>query len=235
MGQIANIGGRIAGITITPSGALVEGIPLEHTYEECMRQITVAEKACKFVLGDLINSASKHYGEKYAKWAEVTGFEIQSLRDIASTCSRVSMEHRRVSTLTFIHHREVAKLPPAEQKNWLEKAEESTLDHKRLRKSIQLGRIATAVDMGGSPAIDGEENDTGYENVHPFVNRIVTYLSKKERDGEYEDLDAEGLYRFHLDLLPAINRWGAVVKRIRKTGDAGVIERLDRDLENVMN
>lgn len=238
MAQIATIGGRIAGITINPQGAVVEGVPLEHTYEECMRQIALAERTCKFALGDLLVAASGHYGDKYSRWSEVTGFEVQSLIDIASTCRRVPMERRKVSSLSFTHHREVAALPAPDQTKWLEAAEERDIGSARLRKSIQLGRVATAADMGrgktpSAPEEKADPNDTGFENVHPFVNRLVVYLAKKERDGEYEDLDAEELYRFHLDLLPAINRWGRLMARIRERNDVGVNTLLERDLQSL--
>jgi hypothetical protein len=238
MAQIANIGGRIAGITINPHGAVVEGIPLEHTYEEVMRQISMAERTCKFALGDLLVSASAHYGDRYSRWAELTGFEIQTLRDIASTCLRVPMERRRVNTLSFTHHREVAALPPGDQSKWLEAAETRDIGSARLRKSIQLGRVATATDMGrgkvaSASAEKADSSDTGYENIHPHIGRVVTYLSKKERAGELEDMTVEELYRFHLDILPAINRWGRLLARIRECRDAGINASLERDLNAI--
>ena len=235
MAQIATIGGKIAGITINPQGAVVEGVPLEHTYEECMRQISLAERTCKFALGDLLVAASGHYGDRYARWSEVTGFEIQSLRDIASTCLRVPMERRKVEALSFSHHREVAALPAPDQVKWLEAAETRDIGSARLRKSIQLGRVATATDMGRgkatAPASEkADPTDVGYENIHPHVTRLVVYLSKKERGGELEDMTVAELYRLHLDILPVIGRWGRLLARIREKNDAGVNAMLERDL-----
>ena len=212
---------------------MVEGKPLEHTYEECMRQIAAAERTCKFALGDLLVAASGHYGERYARWSEVTGFEIQSLYDIASTCRRVPIE-RRVSELSFRHHNLVSQLPPNDQQKWLGAAAEKEISCERLRKSIKLGRIATASDMGKVPAPSGEvesdPKDAGYDNIHPYINRTVTYLSKKERGGEYADMDVEELYRFHLDILPVINRWGRLVSLIREHNDTAVNDELERDI-----
>lgn len=242
MGQIASIGGRIAGITITHKGAVVEGTPLENTYEEAMRQIASAERTCRFALGDLLNSASSHYGDRYARWAEVTGLEIETLWNIASVCRRVPMDTRQVDALSFGHHAEVASLPSADQEKWLEVAAEKGVPVQRLRKSIQLGRLATAADMGkgnnGAATVDPapkrmDAQDAGYENVHPHVNRLVAYLAKKERDGDFEGMDAEELYRFHLDLLPAINRWGAVMNMIIERGGASTISMLSRDLREL--
>lgn len=235
MAQIATIGGKIAGITINPQGAVVEGVPLEHTFEECMRQISLAERTCKFALGDLLIAASGHYGDRYSRWAEVTGFEIQTLRDIASTCLRVPMERRKVEALSFSHHREVAALPAPDQVKWLEAAETRDIGSARLRKSIQLGRVATATDMGRgkatAPASEkADPTDVGYENAHTFINRLSIYLAKKERSGELEDMTVAELYRFHLDILPVIGRWGRLLARIREKNDAGVNAMLERDL-----
>lgn len=215
----------------------MEGVPLEDTFEEAMRQLAMADRACKFALGDLLVAATGHYGEKYSRWSEITGFEIQSLRDIASTCLRVPMERRRVDTLSFTHHREVAALPAPDQVKWLEAAEERDIGSARLRKSIQLGRVATAVDMsrGKAPTggVEKADGDVGYSNIHPHVNRLVVYLAAKERAGEYEDMTVEELYRFSLDILPAVNRFGRLLSRIRERKDAGVNAMLERDLNAI--
>lgn len=238
MGQIA-ISGSIAGITINHQGAVVKGMPLENTYEEAMRQIAAAEKACKFALGDLLVAASDHYGDKFARWSEVTGFEVETLWNIASVCRRVPIHQRRVDRLSFNHHTEVAALPPAEQKKWLDTAAEEEVSVLRLRKSIKLGRVATAQDMGriGTTETPGQHGadptDTGYDNIHPHVNRLSIYLSKKEREGEFADMDAHELYRFHLDVLPVINRYGRLVRLIRERNDADVIAMLDKDIEAI--
>ena len=228
--SIIQIGGQVAGISISAMGARVTGEPLEDTLENLMHQIATAEKCCKFVLGDLMNAASRLYGDKYARWADITGLEIQSLRDIASTCNRVPIDMRRAGELSFAHHREVAALAPVEQVKWLQVAENHNLSRDRLVKSIKLGRIATSEDMT-SPKVD--DVDTGYENAHPFVNRLSSYLSKKERLGEYEDMNAAELYRFHLDLFPAVNRWSRVISRIKDRNDERVMELLGTDLETI--
>jgi hypothetical protein len=228
--SIIQISGQVAGISISAMGARITGEPLEDTLENLMHQVSSAEKCCRFVLGDLMNAASKQYGEKYARWADITGLEIQVLWNIASTCRRVPIDQRHAGTLSFAHHKEVAALPLKEQADWLRRAEENNLTRDRLAKSIKLGRIATAEDMdAGKP----DETDTGYQNAHPFVNGLSSYLAKKERNGEYEDMESHELYRFHLDLLPAVNRWGVVVKRIRQSGDQAAIDMVAGDIEPI--
>ena len=228
--SIIQIGGQVAGISISAMGARVTGEPLEDTLENLMHQIATAEKCCKFVLGDLMNAASRLYGDKYARWADITGLEIQSLRDIASTCNRVPIDMRRAGELSFAHHREVAALAPVEQVKWLQVAENNNLSRDRLVKSIKLGRIATSEDMTTSKV---DDVDTGIDNAHPHVNRICAYLAKKERMGEYDQMETHELYRFHLDLLPAVNRWGTVVKRIRQSGDQDAIDMVATDIEPI--
>jgi hypothetical protein len=226
--SIIQIGGQVAGISISAMGARVTGEPLEDTIENLMHQVASAEKCCRFVLGDLMNAASKQYGEKYARWSDITGLDIQALYNIASICKRVPIDMRKSGSISFTHHKHVAALPPADQEQWLRRADENGLSEARLAKSIKLGRIATADDMSVAKT---DEADTGYENIHPFVNRLSSYLAKKERMGEYDDMEPHELYRFHLDVLPVVTRWGQVVRRIRQSGDQAAIDMVAGDIE----
>lgn len=230
--SLVSIGGQMAGISINASGAIVNGKPLEHTLEEAMRQLATAEKACRFAIGDLILATNDLYGEKYARWSELTGWEIQSLQDIASTCKRVPIERRIPDKLSFSHHRVVAALTAKDQEEWLKTAADLGMNRARLEKSVQLGRVATAEDLKPkTPEIDPA--DTGYENVHPHVNRLSAYLSRKERNGEYEDMDVRQLYRFHLDVMPVVTRWRKVIQHIERAGDPDAMELVRTDLQNI--
>ena len=96
----------------------------------------------------------------------------------------------------------------------------------RFQKSIELGRIATLSDM--SPELP--VNLRGVENVHPYVNKLFSYLVKSERDGAYDDMDAEDLYEFHHDLLPVVDQVTGVWRRIQESGDEEFILALREDL-----
>ena len=49
--------------------------------------------------------------------------------------------------------------------------------------------------------------------------------------GEYDDMEPHELYRFHLDVLPVVTRWGQVVRRIRQSGDQAAIDMVAGDIE----
>ena len=91
-----------------------------------------------------------------------------------------------------------------------------------------MGRGKTPVS-----AEKADPSDAGYCNVHPHVTRLVTYLAQKERAGELDDLTVEELYRFSLDILPAVNRFGRLLARIRERNDAGVNAMLEKDLNAI--
>lgn len=210
--NIARVGGAVGGISITPSGAVVTGSPLQHTLEECMIDVVHAEKACLFVLGDLIIAAEDIHGERSARWAEITGKSIQSIYNVVSTCRRVPIEQRILDNgVSFDHHHEVAALPSDEQLRWLEIARDEKLASRTLRASIKLGRIATTRDMAQRIRPD---DDKGQDNIHPHVNRLVVFLGKQDREGAFDSLDVDDLYEVHKDLMPVVARYMDVVKRI---------------------
>lgn len=69
---------------------------------------------------------------------------------------------------------------------------------RRLRKSLLLGRPATDADMQGEP------NDAGIENVHPYVNRICGFWRKLSDSGWVKNAGEEKLRAFKRDLQPVV-------------------------------
>lgn len=224
---IVHVGGTRGGIKITPSGAIITGTPDEKDFEDCLIDIVRAERACKFALGDLMNAGEKMYGEKYGRWSEITGYAVDSLYNIASTCNRVPINARR-EALSFTHHREVAGLPEAEQGVWLETAEKKNIGSDRLAKSIKLGRVATKKDM--QPPPPPPSDDQGHDNVHPYVNQLVAHLSKLERDGDHDDATGEDLVEFAHDIMPVIRRFSRLLALVWDRGSEEEIHEMRREL-----
>lgn len=67
------------------------------------------------------------YGETYAQAIEATGRTHGDLRSMVSVSTRIPPV-KRLTTLSWSHHAEVANLEPAEQTRWLEKAESEKQD-----------------------------------------------------------------------------------------------------------
>ena len=62
-------------------------------------------------IGDWVNYGSAKFGEKYARAARITGYDIQSLMNMAYVAARFHISRRR-ENLSWSHHAEVAAAIP---------------------------------------------------------------------------------------------------------------------------
>jgi len=76
------------------------------------------------------------YGERYREAVAITGLGYQTLRNYAWVARRFEVSRRRDS-LSFAHHAEVAALPPAEQDEWLDRAEANQWSRNDLRARLR--------------------------------------------------------------------------------------------------
>jgi hypothetical protein len=77
-------------------------------------------------IGDWVRYGNARYGDRYGPAARVTGYDVQSLMNMAYVAGRFEVSRRR-DGLSFSHHAEVASLPAEEQDLWLDRAEAGTL------------------------------------------------------------------------------------------------------------
>jgi hypothetical protein len=89
-------------------------------------------RTCKWWIGDWIRYGNARYGEKYDAAARLTGYDPQSLMNMAYVASRFDISRRR-EKLSWSHHAELAALEPADQQKWLDRAESEGLSVRRLR------------------------------------------------------------------------------------------------------
>lgn len=126
-------------------------------------------------IGDWVNYGNAKYGEKYTRAARVTGYDAQTLMNMAYVASRFEVSRRR-ETLSWSHHAEVAALDPAEQDEWLEKAAEERMSVRCLRQAIRTDRrarsgrgaaraAAVASDSGLAPVIQAHPEGTDDEKA----------------------------------------------------------------------
>lgn len=86
------------------------------------QRVLAFHEALKFHLGDwLVHGEWAGYGDKYRLAIEELGLAYDRLRDYAYVANNVPAAVRRTD-LTWAHHRVVAKLIPAEQEVWLDRA-----------------------------------------------------------------------------------------------------------------
>jgi hypothetical protein len=103
-------------------------------------------RASGWWIGDWSRYGSGRYGEKYAVAARITGYDVQTLMNMAYVASRFEISRRR-EKLSFSHHAELAALPPDEQERWLNCAEVEGLSVRALR-----ARLRRHARSAGQPA-----------------------------------------------------------------------------------
>ncbi|WP_169811603.1 LmbU family transcriptional regulator [Nocardia shimofusensis] len=104
-------------------------------------------RAAAWWIGDWVNYGNIKFGEKYSRAARITGYDVQSLMNMAYVASRFSIE-RRHERLSWSHHAEVAALDPDDQDRWLLHAEESKLSVRGLREELRAARRKEAAASG---------------------------------------------------------------------------------------
>ncbi|MEY3897052.1 MAG: hypothetical protein RLZZ214_2573 [Verrucomicrobiota bacterium] len=160
-------------------------------------------KSIDFILGDWINYGEVAYTEKYKQALATTGIPYQTLANYSYVARKVPFFCRQ-ENLGFEHHAVVAKLKPDEQERWLEMTNAHDLSVRRLRKSINFGRLATEDEVQGDPA------DRGQVTYLALLNRLRRWWSRETSKAPVEDWDGdrrEGLkkdFKLILDIYEAL-------------------------------
>jgi hypothetical protein len=100
-------------------------------------------RASGWWIGDWIRYGNARYGERYEPAARVTGYDVQSLRNMAYVAGRFDPRRRRDS-LSFSHHAELAALPAEEQDLWLDRAVAGAFSVGKLRSELRHARRRAA-------------------------------------------------------------------------------------------
>jgi hypothetical protein len=106
-------------------------------------------RASGWWIGDWIRYGNARYGEKYGAAVRITGYDVQTLMNMAYVASKFEISRRR-EKLSFSHHAELAALPANEQERWLERAEREGLSLRGLR--AELSREARLARLSGAAA-----------------------------------------------------------------------------------
>jgi hypothetical protein len=190
--------------TITPTGIEFHEELHFDEWDSLGQKLTPVGKSIGFIIGDWINYGQKAYGEKYEEAVARTGMDYGYLRNIAHVARKVDLSCRH-DNLGFEHHAVVAKLKTEEEKkHWLDMAEKHDLSVRRLRKSINFGRLATEKEVQGDPA------DRGHVTYLALLNRIRRWWSRETQKApvdEWDDERREGLkkdFKLILDIYEAL-------------------------------
>ena len=105
------------------------------------RGLGALSRASGWWLGDWLRYGNARYGERYGAAARITGYDVQSLMNMAYVAGRFDVSRRR-EDLSFSHHAEVASLPAEEQDRWLDRASIESLSVRSLRSKLRRAREA---------------------------------------------------------------------------------------------
>jgi hypothetical protein len=181
--------------TIRETGIEFQGELTREEWNDLGCRIARVAKSIGFIVGDWINYGEKRWGEMYADAIQRTGLDYQTLRDYAYTARRVELSLRN-DKLDFSHHRAVAKLEPAEQRRWLEASERHDLSVRRLRVSMNKGRVA------GLDELDVEPADRGQHTYMTWLNKLLHWWTRRTEAEPVEQWDEQDRQRLKRDLEP---------------------------------
>jgi hypothetical protein len=100
-------------------------------------------------IGDWLRYGNSRYGDRYGAAAGVTGYDQQSLRNMAYVAGRFEVPRRR-GALSFSHHAELAALAVEEQDLWLDRAEAGEWSLRSLRSELRSARRHAALRAGAA-------------------------------------------------------------------------------------
>lgn len=171
--------------TISRAGLDIKG---ELTFDEWQalgNELAPVAKSIAFIVGDWINYGQTRYGEKYDEALRLTGLSYETLRQYSYVSNRVQLWLRN-HNLDWTHHKIVAKVKdPEEQRKWLDTAEKENLSERRLRKSMNFGRLATEEEMEQDPA------DRGVVTHLALINRLLRWWKQTTKDDPVDKWDPE--------------------------------------------
>jgi hypothetical protein len=147
-------------------------------------------------IGDWVRYGSARWGERYIVAARITGYDVDSLRNMVWISSRFEPSRRRTD-LTWSHHASLATLEPDEQDLWLDRAGAEKLSVADLR--IEL-RSARRSDTGVS------DDDNGPQ-IEPKVDVVTCPRCGLEI---HSAPDAQGLATSRdVSSMPTLSREGS--------------------------
>ena len=178
-------------VTVSRIGMRISDKLSVEEWQELATSIGEAASSIAFIVGDWLVYGQSLFGTQgdpdrkvdhpsYQLALKATGLDLSTLQNYAYVSRNIPYP-LRTERLSWEHHRVVAKLPEGEQKDWIEAcvAEEDAgrrMSTRRLRKSLNLGRIATDKDL------EPDDSDKGVENHIPFVNRLSVWWKRMQAD-----------------------------------------------------
>lgn len=175
-------------------------------WEQVGEQLARLEAGVQWWIGDWVRYGEHTYGDTYTDAIERTGLSYQTCRNCATIAGRIELSRRR-DNLSWSHHAEVAALAPAEQDEWLARAETEQWTRAELRKRVRQPAPPTPAAATGPPTIT-QADATEWLAEQPRCDLLLT-------DPPYST-NVEDVERFAARWLPV------ALDRVKPTGRAFV-------------
>jgi len=119
----------------TATGLAIIGEPPYEIWEAYGEKLRFVEGALQWLIGDWLNYGEQKWGEMYAQ--AVDEKQAATWRSYKWVSNAIQLS-TRVDNLSWSHHREVANLQPAQQKEYLDLAVLESLTVRELRSRIMI-------------------------------------------------------------------------------------------------
>lgn len=160
-------GMRCGPFTLTKCGMGVSGAPTFEEWRQCGSFLQRSAGAVQWWVGDWLNYGEKAYGETYTAAIEATGLHLSVLEN-AKWVAKAFESSRRLETLSFSHHAEVAALPPHEANELLTRAEAEGLSTRAVRQ------LARQLKNGAAIGVETDDCCT-VENLATLASNGMTF------------------------------------------------------------
>ena len=208
-------------VTVTEVGLEFHAWLTDEEWTDLGCRIGRVAKASMFMIGDwLIHREAELGGGKegrggrpeeierrYERAMEITGLDEDTLRWAAGVCRKIPFTVRR-STVSFAHHKVVAKLPEPDQERWLELAAEHKMGKRRLARSIEAGCVLAPE----KPETATNPSDKPAEIFRVRVNQICGICRRFLDTGSIAEASREKKEALRRDLRPLVDIYEELAK-----------------------
>jgi hypothetical protein len=149
------------------------------------RQLGALGRCSQWWVGDWIRYGNKKWGEKYAEAARITGYDVGSLRNMASVAACFDLSLRS-DKLSWSHHVLLAPLARDEQIYWINRSIEERFSVADLR--LELRTSLRAASMSPTATFSPPLPDERTPLVLPIVCPSCGHTIEKTPDPEASEL-----------------------------------------------
>lgn len=129
------------------------------------RRLGTISRGSQWWVADWMLYGSGRWGEKYVLAAKITGYDSQTLRNMAYVARSVDLSRRR-DNLSWSHHAEVSALDPDEQDEWLELASLQGMSVSDLRVALRGARRGDRSGSEDSPVPEPRSSQVTCPHCH---------------------------------------------------------------------